>query len=183
MNDTEAACAALTTVGEALTAAVTHQAHIIALCDGWPSRGDSTGRSSDTTSTTERAALALCDDDTEHRHEASRAKGAIEDMRDWWAGLRIMLADGARLAAMHRPKAERAEGLLCDGRPFEGSEIAWVPHSRSPQHGWNDPLCDDIADDSGLCVRCSQRERRWRLAHGMQLRKRNGYHPGKEVAA
>ena len=183
MNDTEAACNALTTVGEALTAAVTHQAHIIALCDGWPSRGNTTGRSSDTTSTTERAALALCDDDTEHRHEASRAKGAIEDMRDWWAGLRIMLADGARLAAMHRPKAERAEGLLCDGRPFEGSEIPWTPHSRAHDNGWCDDLCVDIADESGLCLRCGQRERRWRLARGMPLRKRNSYQPGKEEAA
>ncbi len=173
LNDTEAACAALTTVGDALTAAATHQLHIINLADGWPARGNSAGRGGGTTSTTEHAAIALCDDDADYRHEASRAKSAIEDMRDWWSALRIMLADGARLAAIHRPKAERADAMLCDGRQFEGSEMAWVPHSRAHDNGWHDPLCMDIADDSGLCDRCKVRERRWRVDHGMQPRKRN----------
>ncbi len=177
MNDTEAACGALDTVGTALTAAVTHQLKIVATVDGWPSRGADTGRSSDSTSTTERAAIALLGGMGEREHEASRAKGAIEDIRDWWTGLRIYLADGARLAARHRAPHEKHNVLLCDGRQFEGSEIAWVPHSRAHDNGWCDPLCYEAADASGLCVRCRVRERRWRQAHGKPARKRNAYEP------
>ena len=174
MNDTEAALAALATVGEALMAAAAHQLSIIHTVDGWPPRGEGGGRGADTTSTTERAALALADDRAAgEAHEAANAKNAIEDMRDWWAGLRIMLADGSRLAARHRPKAERIAGMICDGRPFEGSEVAWVPHSRASDNGWHDPLCVDVADDSGLRVRCKARARRWRAAHGQPTRKRN----------
>ena len=188
MNDTDAACDALRTVGNALAAAAGHQLAIIRAVDGFPPRGDGNGgRGSDTTSSTERAALALCDDrPSAEAHEASNAKGAIEDMRDWWAGLRIMLADGARLAARNRPKSDRIVGMICDGRQFEGSEIAWVPHSRAHDVGWHDPLCVDVADESGLCVRCARRERRWREANGKPLRKRNSYQPAvtaPEVAA
>lgn len=178
MNDTEAALAALATVGEALMAAAAHQLAIIRANDGWPARSGDSGRSNDTTSSTERTALALADDRADNEaHEAAKAKSAVEDMRDWWGGLRIMLADGSRLAARHRPKAERIEGMICDGRPFEGSEIAWTPHSRAHDNGWHDPLCVDIADDSGLCLRCRARERRWREAHGKPQRKRNSYQP------
>jgi len=173
VNDTEASCAALTTVGDALTNAVAHKLKIIALCDGWPTRGADTGRSSDPTSSTERAALALVDDDKAHQREASRAKDAIEDIRDWWTGLRTYLADGARLAAIHRPPHEKLNVLLCDGRPFEGSEVAWVPLSRAHDNGWHDPLCMEAADSSGLCIRCKVRERRWRISRGMKPRNRN----------
>lgn len=170
MNDTQAACAALTRTGDALTIAATHQLRIINLSDGWPTKGNNPGRSNDTTSTTERAAIATVDGD----HEATQARAVIEDIRDWWTGLRIMLADGARLAARYTP-VDRQTATLCDGRPFEGSEAAWVPHSRSDQNGWHDPLCVDVADESGLCVRCKVRERRWRAAHGMRPRNRNRF--------
>ncbi len=174
MNDTEAAVAALTTVGNALTRAADHQTYIIdSKPDGWPVRGASSGRSSDSTSTTERAALTLCDDQHDHERDVSSARVAIEDMRDWWAGLRTYLADGSRLAAIHRPKSDKTDGQLCDGRPFEGSDKAWVPHSRAHDNGWHDPLCVDVADESGLCVRCKVRERRWRAEHGLRPRNRN----------
>jgi len=178
MTDTQAACDALERTGQALTIAATHQTRIIAATDGYPSGGGS-GRSSDTTSTTERAALHAFDAD----HEAHKARMAIEDMRDWWTGLRIMLADGARLAARHRPLDERHDVLLCDARPFEGSMVAWVPHSRSHDNGWADDLCLDAADESGLCVRCKVRERRWREDHGLRPRNRNRTQDAQETAA
>ena len=178
MTDTQAACDALERTGQALTIAATHQTRIIAATDGYPSGGGS-GRSSDTTSTTERAALHAFDAD----HEAHKARMAIEDMRDWWTGLRIMLADGARLAARHRPDDERHDVLLCDARPFEGSMVAWVPHSRAHNNGWSDPLCLDAADDSGLCIACARRERRWRDKNGLRPRNRNRYQDGVEPIA
>lgn len=61
----------------------------------------------------------------------------------------------------------------CDGRPYEGSDVLWTPHSRDPENGWYDPTCADAADESSLCAACRIRERRWRDKHGLQPRRTN----------
>lgn len=60
--------------------------------------------------------------------------------------------------------------VLCDGRPFAGSDILWTPHSRDPRNGWYDPLCAEAADASGLSPRCRVREARWRRENGLPPR-------------
>lgn len=232
-TDTDAAHAAYSRVVAALAAAHTHQARIIRTADGWPTGGTDGGRSSDTTSTTERTALAHLDDGHEvgravlaiteirewftdwdtnmadaarmiaqltHRPhlpddihvslddvgppleriaqanralQTSEGRSVVEDCRDWWTSVRKQLAAGAKLAAAWTPKTERKPPVLCDSTGLEGAALAWVPFSRAHDNGWADPLCVDIADSSGLCHACAQRERTFRREHGLQPRNRN----------
>lgn len=55
----------------------------------------------------------------------------------------------------------------CDGRPYEGSELPYTPHSRDPRNGWYKPECADAADSSGMCPACRVRCDRWRREQDM----------------
>lgn len=55
----------------------------------------------------------------------------------------------------------------CDGRPYEGSDVLWVPHSRDPNNGWYDPTCTEVANASGMCNRCQVRCDRSRRERGL----------------
>lgn len=93
-----------------------------------------------------------------------------EDLRDAIANIEDAVAHHSHICARILG-LDREEVRLCDGRSYEGAEVAWTPYSRDQANGWHDPLCQDAADASGLCAACRIRERRWRLANGLQPRK------------
>ena len=95
MTDTAAALAAYERVATALAAAVVHQRRIANAVDGWPTGGSGSGRSSDTTSTTERTALAHIDEG----HEAGRAHIAIAEIICWQMEWNTNMADAAAMIA------------------------------------------------------------------------------------
>ena len=67
--------------------------------------------------------------------------------------------------------ADRVAPSLCGdhdkAKSYEGRQLAWVPSSRNPDNGWHDATCRDIADGTGLCLRCRVRMNGWRERHGL----------------
>lgn len=123
-----------------------------------PDRGESAGRGTSSTSTTERNAT-----------EAHRLGLLIEDGRDFILGLEI--AHKALLQWANDNCKTRAFGA-----PVIGNEVA-VALCRDNQHGregvieWGRPDCLRIPVKAGLCTREYQAWYRYRLEHGISIAK------------
>jgi hypothetical protein len=148
---------------------------------------DDGSRSSDNTSTTERAALNAVDDGLDEAgrqaaraHEQWTMRNKREDIRDARHAMTTIIRDYIALCQTVLPKDDKLKVKLCDGRGFEGSHIPWIPGSRDERNGWHDATCVDAADGSGLCNRCRIREYRWRVRNGLTPREANS--PGAEAA-
>ncbi len=124
-----------------------------------PAKGESSGRSNNTTSTTERNA-----------NEAYRLGLLIEDLRH--------AIDGAEIAVAH---LDRLANEACRTRAFAGiideePQAADVRRCRDNQNGregaieWGRPDCLELPAKDQLCANCYMREYRWRKAHGRKPR-------------
>lgn len=140
----------------------------IAGIDGRPvsAWGAEGSRSSDTTSSTERAAIRRVDLARETREELrDRRDGILISIDNYIRFCREIVASGSPV--------DRPVAVLCgdyaalDMRPWEGHHLAWTPHSRDQRNGWQDPTCRQAAGRSGLCPRCLQRMNRWRRDNGL----------------
>lgn len=132
--------------------------------DGWPIRNGEPGRSSDTTSSTERAALARAD----------LAADQQEELRDRLDGLLANIDSYIRFCHTiigHQP--DKPVPTLCgdfaalDLRPWEGHQLVWTAGSHDPRNGWQDPTCRAASGRTGLCSRCLLRMNRWRKDNGL----------------
>lgn len=124
-----------------------------------PAKGETSGRSNNTTSTTERNA-----------NESYRLGLLIEDLRDAIEGAEVAVAHLDRLAS--EACRTRAFGLTMEREPAAADQ----PRCRDNQVGregaivWGRPDCIELEAKAGLCSGCYQRERRWRITHNLKPR-------------
>jgi len=128
--------------------------------DGWGLRnGESSGRSNDTTSSTERAALARVDLGNDQREELrDRLEGLLLNIDSYLVFLRGIVAH-----TVDKPEPTLCGDFAAVGlRPWDGHLLVWVEYSRDPRNGWYDATCRATAGRTGLCPRCLMRMNRWR---------------------
>lgn len=132
-----------------VTIALANLARERSICDGYSTQGDGAGRGCASSSTTEAAALMA-------EHIALQA----DDIRHTVTAIETAINTLARLV-------NHGIGLRAP---------VVIPRCNDNQTGrqggldWGDYTCEDLPDKAGLCSRCYQRERRWRLAHGLMPR-------------
>lgn len=122
-----------------------------------PDRGETAGRSTSSTSDTERNA-----------NEAYRLGLLIEDLRDAIEGFEIAHRHLAQLAA--QGIRTRAFGAPPEAPP----EITVCKHNQHGKQGvieWGDPNCDRAPVKAGLCAREYMRYYRWCIEHGVDRSK------------
>jgi hypothetical protein len=132
-----------------VTLALTHLNRERSICDGYPTRGDGTGRGTADASTTEAEALAS-------EHYTAKADLIRQTLDTITRNIELLGRVTQRSIGVRAPIA--------------------VPRCRDNQMGrqgaieWGDPTCENLPDKAGLCSACYQRERRWRQAHGLAPR-------------
>lgn len=131
--------------------ALSHLALEQSVCDGWATRGDSAGRGSAASSTTEAAAIM-----------AGQFHHKTDDIRQAIANLEADRQHLARLAS--ESLGLRAPAALAEIR-CRDSQMG-----RQGALEWGDPTCEELPVKAGLCGACYQRERRWRVGHGLTAR-------------
>lgn len=135
------------------------------MVDSWPAAtmGDGGSRSSDTTSSAERAAML-----------STKIDGDISQIIDDMTALASLAASALvvvdRALGFRVPREERESDVkLCSASGRDGHLNEYVPHSRDPRNGWADPTCIMPAARGALCEACYVRERRWRIANGKPM--------------
>jgi hypothetical protein len=161
------------------TAVRDHLAEELALLDGQPARSGGGGRRGVGSVADPAGNIALA------RQHVSNMLANLADDRDAIGQLIRSYAHDLDQAARLRAGTDTAAELdgvrYCDGTHLAGAEHLWQRYGRTPENGWFDPSCRDIADgDDVLCDRCRIRERRWRDRNGLPLRANNTPEPTRQ---
>lgn len=131
--------------------ALNHLALEGAVADGWASRGDGAGRGSAASSTTEAAAIMA----GQFHAQANDIRSAI---------------DAIETATKHLDKLTSSSLGMRVPAAFEEIRCRDSQTGRQGAIAWGDVTCEELPAKAGLCSACYQRERRWRLGHGLPAR-------------
>ena len=84
------------------------------------------------------------------------ASGDVAQLRDDLAAVTSVLLSAIRVARW-----------ISGWKPEATTRCRDAQHGRDGAIEWGDATCEELAAKAGLCSACYQRERRWRIGHGL----------------